>query len=371
MKNRVILGLAGVLLLLSGCTRAATPGWGGLTGEGGVAYSVSSDRKVAAVDLRSQTEEWSHTMGGAPGGGCTPAPKVTVYAPPLVTRGKVYIATYEGEVWALNPAARKSGADFPSLAQGEWVYPPKGKSALGGLVGEMATDGDTIYLGSSDGHVYGMDAASGDIKWKFKTEDKVWSAPLISGSVVYATSFDGKLYALSASDGRKLWDFTAPAAIASPPAVSGDTIFFGTFSNEFFAVNNKGAELWRFQAGNWIWARPLATQTTVYAASLDGKLYALDARSGSPQWSFDSQAPIAVPPLLIGDTLVVANKKGTVSIVSTRDGKMEREVRLSTEVVNPLVSYEGTVYIKGINNRIYAVDISQGRIVWEYPQGGK
>jgi outer membrane protein assembly factor BamB len=45
--------------------------------------------------------------------------------------------------------------------------------------------------------VYGLDCATGDEKWKFKTGGAVLSSPWIGDGVVYVASHDGFVYALN------------------------------------------------------------------------------------------------------------------------------------------------------------------------------
>jgi eukaryotic-like serine/threonine-protein kinase len=52
-----------------------------------------------------------------------------------------------------------------------------------------------VYFGSDDKHLYALDIKTGQQKWKFETEDQVFSSPVISGGMVYFGSNDGHLYA--------------------------------------------------------------------------------------------------------------------------------------------------------------------------------
>jgi len=65
-------------------------------------------------------------------------------------------------------------------------------------------------LGSGDTNIYALDAATGDLKWKFKTGDVVHASPAISGGTLFVGSWDSYFYAwmweaeerFGASDGR-------------------------------------------------------------------------------------------------------------------------------------------------------------------------
>lgn len=77
----------------------------------------------------------------------------------------------------------------------------------------------TIYVGSSDGYVYALDANSGALLWKYQTGNAISSATTAANGVVYVGSFDDFIYALQASNGRVLWKYSFGDAVLGIPAV--------------------------------------------------------------------------------------------------------------------------------------------------------
>ena len=64
---------------------------------------------------------------------------------------------------------------------------------------------NVIYAGNRDGFFYALDAISGDLIWRFKTNGPIlFSAASIEG-VVYFASNDGFAYALKTTDGSLVW----------------------------------------------------------------------------------------------------------------------------------------------------------------------
>jgi FOG: WD40-like repeat len=47
-----------------------------------------------------------------------------------------------------------------------------------------------VYFGSGDGNLYALDAATGDLRWKFKTGDVVHASPAFVNGVVFVGSWD-------------------------------------------------------------------------------------------------------------------------------------------------------------------------------------
>lgn len=74
---------------------------------------------------------------------------------------------------------------------GDWVY------------NSPAVSGGVVYVGSSDGYVYALDASTGSLKWKYETGGEIYSSPAVSSGVVYAGSKDGYVYAFASASNSK------------------------------------------------------------------------------------------------------------------------------------------------------------------------
>ena len=67
------------------------------------------------------------------------------------------------------------------------------------MTSSPAVVGGVIFVGSLDGKVYALNAATGALIWSYTTGDWVASSPAVVGGVVYVGSGDGKVYALNAA----------------------------------------------------------------------------------------------------------------------------------------------------------------------------
>src|SRR2546422_4576133 len=61
-----------------------------------------------------------------------------------------------------------------------------------------------IYAGSSDQHVYALEARTGKQFWSYRTEGAIYATPTVVDDVVYVGSFDATLSALEARTGSLL-----------------------------------------------------------------------------------------------------------------------------------------------------------------------
>jgi len=57
-----------------------------------------------------------------------------------------------------------------------------------------AVAGGRVYVGSSDGKLYVLDAATGTRQWEFDAGDAITASPAIAGGRVVVGAQDGRLY---------------------------------------------------------------------------------------------------------------------------------------------------------------------------------
>ena len=109
-----------------------------------------------------------------------------------------------------------------------------GALAVGALPGRSSAQqasGPTVYVGSFDGTLYAVDAATGSQEWAFTQPSRgVDSSPTVVDGTVYVGSYNDTLYAVDAATGEQEWAFTQPSdrVFSSPTVVadpeSGDSV---------------------------------------------------------------------------------------------------------------------------------------------------
>lgn len=404
MKTRVFIPVISIIVLavsvLSGCmpSTGQAVGWPGISGDGDKLYMVSLEGDMVAVNATvrethpglafpsAANGEWVFSLDSvvAPssgGIGCSSAPSISVYGLPQLVGEAIYLGLFNGKVLAINPSARGYNSPFPQAREGEWMY-PSGDEKIGAVVGGLAISDDksTIYVSSSDGVVYALDAVYGDLKWKSEAfaGDRLWTTPVVDGDKIYVSSFDGCLYVLSAEDGQLLpWRFEAESGFASSPAVYDGLVFIGSFDHNLYALRAGSDEpVWKLAGGNWFWASPVVSDGIVYAGCTDGLLYAVDAASGQEIWPqpFATSGSIVASPLLVGNVLVVACDSGDLYLVDAKTGSGERignpqfpgstdRTTIEAAVLASLwVQDDHIAYIHAQNDRLYALDIASREV---------
>jgi outer membrane protein assembly factor BamB len=321
----------------------------------------SLEGKLVAVNISDGNLLWEVSLEASRatsgGYGCAPsATPVAIYGNPAVAGDLVYVAGYNGRIYAVSASTR--------LSQDKDVN----KANPQPIIGAPVVAGDRVYLGSADGRVYALNGASLEEEWEFQSGGKIWSTPVIEGDTLYIGSFDKKLYALNVSDGAKKWEFETEGAIISTPVVYDDTVYIGSFDRRFYAVDaSDGKPKWSqpFEADSWFWAKPVICNNTIYAPCLDGKIYILDTEvGGEVADAVDLGSPISSSPVLVGNEIIVASEEGKVFAVDTGSNQIRLLSELGEMVRAPLCTSEGVVYVYTGSQNLYALNVESGVKLW-------
>jgi len=259
-------------------------------------------------------------------------------------------------------AAQPDVAMFRGNASHSGVYSASPGQSLAGLQWRFMTEGDvvssptvlgqTVYVGSGDGHLYALDRAAGTRKWAFDAHNPIFSSPAVGDGAVYFGTRDGKLFAVDASTGKQRWTLTTGRLMAWPwghesgdvytssPAFDQGTVFFAAGDGSVYAVNAAtGKEKWHAQTEGRVRASPAVDASRVYVGSADGRVYAFDRATGAAKWKFETEG---------------------VKLNSGDYGFDRRTVQASPAVVN------GTVFVGARDGWIYAIDAEKGTERWRF-----
>ena len=174
-----------------------------------------------------------------------------------------------------------------------------------GLAGEA--DGQVIYLANGD-KVVALDAASGEVKWKYSDEGaKFFANPTVDDGTLYIGDYEGRMHAVNLETGEPKWKYEpdreniiGPISlrpkdrVISGVAVDSERVYFGLGSRNVVAVSRETAEeAWVFETDHGVWATPVYVPenghgpATLYVVSLDHYFYAIDPETGEERWSLD------------------------------------------------------------------------------------
>lgn len=389
----LVLLAAYVPFVFSGCTGrdviSVAEGWSPLAVEDAIVYVATKDSKILALDSNSLERDqrnppiWEFTSSQEDNLG-------SVFGPPAIGGEFIYVAgSLEKEITGQVIALKKDRPSNSQLQPEEWK-----QSVSGGVIGGPVFYEGIVIVTTDVGKIYCFDGQTGEKIWSYETEGvkktngkgkPIWSTPVVEDGVVYVGSMDQGFYALSlgaeVSDSeRLLWKFKTNGAVVGKALLVEDLVIFGSFDRNLYALDKTegGKLVWTFQSDNLIWAAPVSNGETVYAASSDGKVYAmpLDRLSGDEiYWVQDLLEPVFSDPILTSEGLVIATNKGTVSLVDQVDGSVD-VIPISTQddirapVMSLRLGESPLVVFSDLDGVIRAVDVKRWRVIWTMQSRG-
>ncbi len=199
----------------------------------------------------------------------------------------------------------------------------------------------------------------------------IWAAPVVVGDAVFAATTDGGLHAFSLADGSELWSgFKASGAIVELSAINDELLFVPSINHHVYLVRTAdGSIASDFTAKDWVWSNAAVADGKLFFGDFSGSVFGLDISSGqvtAPVGSGVSRGEhVRAAPAIIGDVLIVADRKPVVTFISIKDGTVLNRVPLADAgtVRADLVVRDGAAYISTTNGKLFRAEPANLKVV--------
>ena len=291
----------------------------------GVAFFGGSDSTVYAVDIQTGSLKWKLRTNGE------------IRSNLVLHNNQLFLAGGNGVLSCIdkNSGKRLWAAVFDQNA----VYLAERRYDFADYYHSSPTfHNNIIYIGSGNGLMQALKAENGELIWLFKAGDIIHNTPVVVKDKLCFGSYDGNVYALDLRDGSLVWKFKSVGQQVFPkgefnssPAANQNTIFIGSRDYNTYALNaNTGTANWTKVFNAWAPSYTVR-DTVVYVGTSDDRLLlAYDARNGRELWKtnvkFNVFGGCAVTPSLLyvgtiwGRLLALDPKTGSVKWVFNTDG---------------------------------------------------
>lgn len=269
-----------------------------------------------------------------------------VFCTPTVANGKVYCGEgmHEDKGRRLFCVNASDGAPA-------WKEPFKTASHTEGA---PAVAGGKVYFPAGDDGLFCADANTGAKLWQFAGgKDKgihIDAAPVVSNGTVFVGSglYTYVAVGLDANTGDEKWRTDLGLRAFGQPLVSGSKVFYGV------GTGNMGADVWHYEeegaprdkepagavvclntaSGKEEWRYPLpksvhtglaADAFSVYAGCRDGHVYALDRKSGKLRWKAGIGSAVMAAPAVAAEggfpvAVYAVSREGRVFCLNPQTG---------------------------------------------------
>lgn len=299
-----------------------------------------------------------------------------VWASPAARDGHVYVGAVDGRFHALR--ARDGGE--------VWTW-----NGTHALYGEACVDSDALYFVDDAGELVSLKRADGSLRWRFALHDAALATgarptnetfnrrtpvPVIDDGVLYVGSTDGGVYAIDARTGKKLWRHDARARIYAGIALRGDELIVACYDGTILRLDRRTQrESARRTLPGACVSTPVFAGDAIVVGCRDYMLYGIDAASTEIAWrdSYWFSWIESVPRLVDGTLYVGGSDFRRVSAVDPADGRMlwstdVRGLTWGTPVVTATTVFAGTSAQRGAliehEGGLVALDRQSGAVKW-------
>ncbi|RQG95103.1 outer membrane protein assembly factor BamB family protein [Natrarchaeobius chitinivorans] len=297
---------------------------------------------------------------------------------PVLARDTVFVGTSRGTLYALE-------AD---TGRRRWVVETISATDLAPIVTR-----DLVAFATAGGTVHAVDPATGDPRWETDLPGGATTPLSYSDGRFYAGHEEG-ISALEAETGELLWSHETDAPVGGSPAIDDDRewdgprIFAGTADETVLALEAEtGEQVWEAPADGAITAGPTIADGRVYVGDDGGTLLALSGDSGQTWFTYEIRGSFTTSATVVedddedvpdDDTTFVGADDGYLHVTDTSFGRRKvrgwlfskKGIALDGEVCSSPVVVGDVVCVGDSTGSLYGIDADEYDHLWHFPLEG-
>jgi outer membrane protein assembly factor BamB len=227
----------------------------------------------------------------------------------------------------------------------EWSTP-----TVAAVPGGITVEGGRAFMATRSGQVLAIDAATGEVAWRFETSGNVGTSPAVADGLVLVSaqgpsSPASTLHAIDSSTGEEEWRFVPQgeaSVLGTSPSAGADLVFAGLSDGQVHGLDlHTGAEQWSARPVPSIVGGPFGplSMPVVPGASTVGEaagLYVagfarvarLETSTGNERWSYQLPSVIESSASLSGQYALFGDASGLAAAIDVRSGLLVWKQRL-------------------------------------------
>jgi outer membrane protein assembly factor BamB len=291
--------------------------------------------------------------------------------PPVVAYSRIYIVNNRGTVFALH---QQSGKVL-------WKYHTHRCSAASPAVGNhlvfvsLLNKPPCNASHGVDGKVIAFDAETGRIRWQW-TIGPSESSPLLADGMVIVGDWSHDVYAFTAASGNLRWHFKSGGLVKGSISQSGNRVYFGAYDTHVYALDLRtGKQIWRASSQPRIgrtgtfYANAAIAYGRVYIGATDGKMYSFGATTGKLRWSNGTGDFIYSSAAVWRGNVLVGSYDGNFYSFDAATGDIRWRFHAGAKISGSASVIDGVVYFATLSGRTFGLNARNGKLVWSYPAG--
>ncbi len=285
------------------------------------------------------------------------------YGSPIVIDSQVVVTNLRGELYVFDAFTGKRVG---------WV-------SLGdGIHGSPVVSGSMVYIAAANSResLIAYDLSEGKALWKRDYGD-IEVTPLLLDNRLYFGTTAGVFLCVERYQGEREWSFRLPETrkrkgIRSSAAAFENLVIFGGEDGSVYALDAKtGREQWSYDTGAPIFATPSISNGVVCIGNAQGDFFALDAKTGAKRWHLSAGTPIYAAASFWYDLVLIGTTGGKLLALNTADGAMRWSVEFNSVINSSAVVSGNIAYVGTLKKELYALKVQDGSTVWKQTLSGR
>jgi len=203
-----------------------------------------------------------------------------------------------------------------------------------------------VLIATDAGVLHALDEGTGKPVWSVEIGASIRARATIAGDLAYVHDDSSRVHAIALDSGRTLW--TASLADPERPATARIPVTSAESRWDLFASS------------------VVAAGDRLFVTSRDGRLCALDARSGTVLWATPAGDIATGTPAVAGNLVVFGSFDGLVHAVSADDGKLAWKRDTGAPVTSDIVISDSHAIVGSRSYDLYALDLASGKTAWRF-----
>lgn len=238
-------------------------------------------------------------------------------------------------------------------------------AAQNSTISTPAVGGGEVCAGSVDDNIYLLNASTGAVSHSYATGGSILASPAIANGLCYVGSEDNNVYAMYLSDGFIPWVYVTGGPIFGAAAVANGIVYANSQDGYLYALNaSNGSLIWKLNTGDGSGNAPMVANGLVFVPT-ESQLLAINAKTGFQEWSLSTSVTHfdEDPTLVAANSLLYFCGSGGLNAVHSGSGSLSW---FDSIPCFHLSVANGVLYASTDADLIYAIDSTNGNILWQY-----
>lgn len=236
-----------------------------------------------------------------------------------------------------------------------------------------------VYTATSDGHIEALNAKTGQTIWENMLPSGAASGPYVGAKNIAIGGTDASVFVVKRQNGKVLWHEPVANTVLAPPVIDKGRVIAKTIDGHVYAFDEMtGQMLWNYhhQTPNLVLraqSTPVIVDNSVIVGFADGRLDALSLDNGSVLWQrsiaypqgssdVDRMVDIDATPIVKNDVIYAVTYQGYIVALSVSTGRFLWQHTLSS--YRNMVLGSRYLYVTDTDSAIWAFNPRTGTVVW-------